>query len=278
MMEKNGKPQEHPDIGKIVPQATGSGKKCKYCDMPMPRLARVCVHCSRDQRWYLNYFRRGDLLLLIFILGSLALVYFSHENFLEMREERGKAGEALQRALSAEDIVKKAQQELEKLKLSGEEGRKEVARITSLVKDAEGKLSAVETLAKEARQKADRLQYYDIALYNAIGNKSAKVAAIPLMATPINDWSELFVIRKKGKIGFDCSPEAVDACKAVIEKMPLYPFSYYFLAKCFKEQKNPLWREYALKAQRILNETTAFPSHHGDHDLAIKEIGELLKE
>jgi transcriptional antiterminator Rof (Rho-off) len=278
MKEENGKHQVHPDVGKIVPQATGSGKKCKYCDMPMPRLARVCIHCHRDQRWYLNYFRRGDLLVIIFILLSVALVYLSHENLRESREERVKAGEALQRAPSAEDIVKRAQQELEKLRQSGEEGRKEVDRITSLVKEAEGKLSAVETLAKEARQKADRSQYLDIALYNVIGNKSAKVAAIPLVATPINDWSELFVIRNKGKIGFDCSPEAVDACKAVIEKMPLYPFSYYFLAKCFKEQKNPLWREYALKAQRILKETTAFPSHHGDHDLALKEIGELLKE
>ena len=277
-MEETGKKQEHPDFGKIVPQATDSGKKCKYCDMPMPRLARVCFHCNRDQRWFSNYFRSGDVLLLIFILVSLALVYAFHENFLESREERGKAGEALQRALSAEDLVKKAEQELEKLKRSGEEGRKEVDRITSLVKEAEGKLSAVETLTKEARQKADRLQYYDIALYNAIGNKSAKVAAIPLVATPINDWSEEFVIRSKGKIGFDCSPEAVDACKAIIEKMPLYPFSYYFLARCLKEQKDPLWREYALKAQRILNETTAFPSHNGDHDVAFKEIGELLKE
>ncbi len=277
-MEETGKQQEHPDFGKIVPQATDSGKKCKYCDMPMPRLARVCFHCNRDQRWFSNYFRSGDVLLLIFILVSLALVYAFHENFLESREERGKAGEALQRALSAEDLVKKAEQELEKLKRSGEEGRKEVDRITSLVKEAEGKLSAVETLTKEARQKADRLQYYDIALYNAIGNKSAKVAAIPLVATPINDWSDEFVIRSKGKIGFDCSPEAVDACKAIIEKMPLYPFSYYFLARCLKEQKDPLWREYALKAQRILNETTAFPSHNGDHDVAFKEIGELLKE
>jgi len=167
---------------------------------------------------------------------------------------------------------------LEKLKLSGEEGRKEVDRITSLVKEAERKLSAVETLAKESRQKADRLQYQDIALYNVIGNKSAKVASIPMVATPINDWSELFVIRSKGKIGINCSPETIDACKAVIEKMPQYPFSYYFLAKCLKEQKNPLWREYALKAQQILKETTAFPSHHGDHDVAFKEIGELLKE
>jgi hypothetical protein len=277
MLEENGEQQRQPDVGKIVPQATGSGKKCKYCDMSMPRLARVCVHCNRDQRWYLNYFRRGDLLLLIFILISLALVYFSHENFLKLREERLKAGEALQVALTAEDIVKKAQQELEKLRLSGEEGRKEVDRITSLVREAEGKLSAVETLAKEARQKADSLQYYDIALYNVIGNKSAKVAAIPLVATPINDWSELFVNRNKGKIGFDCSPEAIEACKAVIEKMPQYPFSYYFLAKCLKEQNNPLWRENALKAQRILKETTAFPSHNGDHDVALKEIGELLK-
>jgi len=215
---------------------------------------------------------------LIFILVSFVLVYFSYENLRESREERSKAGEAFQRGLSAEDIVQKAQQELEKLKLSGEEGRKEVDRITNLVKEAEGKLSAVETLTKEARQKAERLQYYDIALYNAIGNKSAKVAAIPLVATPINDWSEMFVIRSKGKIDFDCSPEAVEACKAVIEKMPQYPFSFYFLAKCFKEQNNPLWRENALKAQRILKETTAFPSHNGDHDVALKEIGEWLKE
>jgi hypothetical protein len=278
MSKETDEQRAGPAVGKIVPQATGSGKRCKYCDMPMPRLARVCAHCQRDQRWYLNYFRRGDILLMIFILVSFVLVYFSYENLRESREERSKAGEAFQRGLSAEDIVQKAQQELEKLKLSGEEGRKEVDRITNLVKEAEGKLSAVETLTKEARQKADRLQYYDIALYNAIGNKSAKVAAIPLVATPINDWSEMFVIRSKGKIDFDCSPEAVEACKAVIEKMPQYPFSFYFLAKCFKEQNNPLWRENALKAQRILKETTAFPSHNGDHDVALKEIGEWLKE
>ncbi len=277
-MEDNDRHLAQPEVGKIVPQAAGSGKKCKYCDMPMSRLARVCVHCGRDQRWFWNYFRRGDLLLFVFILVSIALVYFAHENLRESREERIKAGEALQSVRSVEDIVKNAQQELEKLKLSGEEGKKEVGRIAALVKEAEAKLSAVETLAKDARQKADRLQYYDISLYNAIGNKSAKVAAIPLVATPINDWSEMFVTRSKGKIGFNCSPEAVEACKAVIEKMPQYPFSYYFLAKCFKEQKNPHWREYALKAQQILKETTAFPSHNGDHDVAFKEIGELLKE
>jgi hypothetical protein len=278
MMGEDDNPRVEPAIGKIVPQSAGSGKKCKYCDMPLPRLARVCAHCRRDQRWYLNYFRRGDIILLIFILVSLVLVYFSYENLRKSGEERVKASEALQQALSAEDIVKKAQQEIEKLKLAGEEGKKEVEKIGSLVKDAEGKLSGVDTLIKEARQKADRLQFYDIALYNAIGNKSAKVAAIPLLATPINDWSELFVTRNKGKIEMDCSAEAVDACKAVVAKMPQYPFSYYFLAKCLKEQNNPLWRENALKAQQIFKETTSFPSHNADHDIALKEIGEWLKE
>ena len=278
MMGEDDEQRIEPVIGKIVPQSAGSGKKCKYCDMPMAQLARVCANCRRDQRWYLNYFRRGDIILFIFILVSLALVYFSYENLRQSREERIKATEALQRALSAEEIVKKAQQELEKLKLYGEEGKKEVDKIGSLVKEAEGKLSSVDTLAKEARQKADRLQYYDIAFYNAIGNKSAKVAAIPLVATPVNDWSELFVTRNKGKIGFDCSAEAVDACKAVIAKMPQYPFSHYFLAKCFKEQNNPLWRENALKAQQIFKETTSFPSHNADHDIALKEIGDWLKE
>ncbi len=278
MMDENDEQRTEPGVGKLVPQTTGSGKKCKYCDMPMPRLARVCVHCHRDQRWYLNYFRSGDLLLLIFILGALVLLFFSYENLRQSREERVKAGEAFQRTLSAEDMVKKAQQELDKLKLSGEEGKKEVDRIASLAKEAEVKLSAVGTLVNEARQKADRLQYYDISLYNAIGNKSAKVAAIPLVATPINDWSEPFVTRSKGKIGFNCSAEALEACKSVTEKMPLYPFSYYFLAKCFKEQNNPLWRENALKAQRILKETTTFPSHNTDHDVALKELGEWLKE
>lgn len=278
MKDENTEQRAEPGFGKIVPQAAGPGKKCKYCNMLMPRHARVCAHCRRDQRWYFNYFLRGEIILFIFILVSLALVYFSYDNLRQSKEERNKAGEAFQRAQSAEDIVKKAQQELEKLKLSGEEGKKEAEKIGSLVKEAEGKISGVDTLIKEARQKADRLQFYDIALYNAIGNKSAKVAAIPLLATPINDWSETFVTRGKGKIEFDCSVEAVDACKAVIAKMPQYPFSYYFLAKCLKEQNNPLWREKALKAQQIFKETTAFPSHNADHDLALKELGELLKE
>ena len=154
MIEENKELQRTPESEDTAAQVTPCEKKSTYCNTPMPVHARVCASCNRDQRWYLNYFRIGDLLLLVSILISFGMVLFSYWNFHESREERVKASDALQRASKAEDLVKQGEQQLKQLQVVTNEGRKEVVRITSLVKEAETKLTKVEDATKETRQRA----------------------------------------------------------------------------------------------------------------------------
>lgn len=97
-----------------------SDKKCIYCYSTMPAQANVCSKCRMDQRWYLNYFRIGDFLLMISLLISLGMMYFSHLNYKMAKSENIKASEAVERADKAlirasavEDMAKKLQADIQ---------------------------------------------------------------------------------------------------------------------------------------------------------------------
>ena len=64
-----------------------------------------------------------------------------------------------------------------------------------------------EDAALKAKQDADLLRYQDVALYNAIGNKSGTLNGIPFVKTPINDWSQHFMTRDNGNIQFACNSD-----------------------------------------------------------------------
>jgi hypothetical protein len=193
-------------------------------------------------------------LLVLFVVFSTGQAIYSHF----------KEGNLNDKLKQAEDSTAKAKGQIQALVGS----ERELRERTRLAEDA----------AIKATQDADLLRYQDIALYNAIGNKSGKLNDMPFVSTPINDWSQRFVTRREGVIEFACSSDAIDACRSVIKKVPLYPFSYYFLAKCLKERQDPLWREHALTAGQIFSKTVVLPGHHGDHDLAIKEVTGILKK
>lgn len=131
-----------------------SEKKCTYCDSSMPIHARVCCKCSRDQRRYLNYFRIGDLLLLISLLISFGMVYFSYRNFHESREERIKASEALTQATAAKDLVAMTKRRLDQ----------EVKRFGSLIKQAEIKLIKVEDVVNDLNKRSKLMKLADKAI------------------------------------------------------------------------------------------------------------------
>lgn len=164
---------------------TSLEKKCTYCDTSMPIHARVCSNCNRDQRWYLNHFRVGDLLLFVFLLISFGVVYFSYRNFQESTEERVKASQALERTSAVENIVKQSKEQLEQLQRASEEGRKEVDRITSLVKEAETKLANVEDVTKETKQKAQALSKQSEEYQKDIRAKTARILELERQAKVI---------------------------------------------------------------------------------------------
>ncbi len=122
------------------------------------------------------------------------------------------------------------------------------------------------------------MEYQEVAAYNVMGNKSAKVNGVPMVPTPINDWNEGFVTRRKGILACECSPSFVSACESVIEKMPLYPFAHYFLALCLKKNGNQSWKRPGQEAKSILQTTTRIPGHHSHHDLFLDEVDRLLQD
>ena len=130
---------------------------------------------------------------------------------------------------------------------------------------------------RSLKRNVELSKFQDISLYNAMGNKSGKWNTIPLVRTPINDWNKKYAHYEDGQIIFVCDPGAKKACREVIDKMPSYPFAYYFLAKCLKEENDNSWVEMAKKAKEILEFTTQLEGHHTDHENVLRDVNNLLK-
>ena len=130
---------------------------------------------------------------------------------------------------------------------------------------------------KSLKRNVELLEFQDISHYNAMGNKSGKWNTIPWVGTPINDWNKKYAHYEDGQIIFVCKPGAKKACREVIDKMPSYPFAYYFLAKCLKEENDNSWVEMAKKAKEILEFTTQLEGHHTDHENVLRDVNNLLK-
>jgi hypothetical protein len=128
------------------------------------------------------------------------------------------------------------------------------------------------------RREIELLKSQDIAKYSATGNRSAAVIGVRIVPTPIDDWSTAFVSRTEGSLIFRCEPAAIAASRAVIEKLPSYPFSYYLLAQCLRENGDPAWKGIAKTARSIFRKTTRLPDHHPDHDLALRAVEMMLTQ
>ena len=125
-------------------------------------------------------------------------------------------------------------------------------------------------------QRIERVEYEEIAQYSASGNKSGSVNGMPIVRTPINNWSSDFMLREDGRPVWLCSNEVKGICSDVTQKMPMYPFSYYVLALCKKETNDPSWEADAKKAFSIFTKTTVVKDHHPDHDRVLKDVKRLL--
>jgi hypothetical protein len=74
-----------------------------------------------------------------------------------------------------------------------------------------------------------------------------------------------------------CDASAIQKFRDVIKSYPKFPFSYYSLSYCLEQKGDPLWREYALKAQEILKITTTIDGHNGYHDSILHELTQALQ-
>jgi hypothetical protein len=95
---------------------------CKYCQEKIRDAAKVCYHCGRDQRWFINYFSN---ITVVVSIGLLVLSFMQLYQTTVARKNTEKALEAannaVKRTQQAEEKVLKTQTELrEVVKLSVE--------------------------------------------------------------------------------------------------------------------------------------------------------------
>jgi len=95
--------------------------------------------------------------------------------------------------------------------------------------------------------------------------------------TPISKLMKHALVEEKGKLLVKCDTKSTETYYQVISKFPRFPFSYYALAVCLHKQKDDSWKEYAMKAIEILDNTTILSDHNQNHEEALKELKGLLK-
>jgi hypothetical protein len=78
---------------------------------------------------------------------------------------------------------------------------------------------------------------------------------------------------------WSCDARSMELFEKAIAKEPLFPFPYFVIAKCLREQKHDeRWRQYAKKCESILLKTTKVPGHSSSHDAILKQVREMLRE
>jgi len=138
--------------------ATSTEKNCLYCNLSMPIQANVCSKCNRDQRWYFNYLRIGDILLLVSLLISFGMMYLSYSNFQVAKIERDKASEALRRASAAEDKVTAGMQHLQHdIENRSEDVRRIESRVKEVVIEISKTKNELKGINKRVEKESDRV-------------------------------------------------------------------------------------------------------------------------
>ena len=148
--------------------------------------------------------------------------------------------------------------------------------------------SAFEALSKEVgdiRQVLDSMNKYgelarvdfygQIHLGGGVGTSSA-----------LYGWAKKFAELKKEKrastgeinyrIDAECSPDALNQYRSIIEKYPFWPFVHAVMAKCLKAQGDKAWMVHARVAFYILKKTSEVPNHDKDHSIVKKIVYNLI--
>lgn len=132
--------------------------------------------------------------------------------------------------------------------------------------------------AEKFEDQVDLLDLQAIAGYNVFGNTSGKFNGVPVVRTPLNDWSVSFVSREHGNLIWKCDEKTEQLCHAALLRVPRFPFAHFFLAVGMKQKGDQSWRHEAEIAAEVFGKTTKLAQHSSDHDEFLKATEALLKE
>jgi len=72
------------------------------------------------------------------------------------------------------------------------------------------------------------------------------------------------------KFTYICTEESINKMIEVTKNYPDFPFSYFGIATCIKDQGKDGWTKYAKKSIEIFEETTKIEDHNLAHDEALE--------
>lgn len=79
------------------------------------------------------------------------------------------------------------------------------------------------------------------------------------------------------QLQFKCDENSLNIYKEVIKDEPKFPFSYFALGTCLKDNGKSGWEGYLIEAVRIFEMTTQIEGHKKEHDEALKILQEDIK-
>jgi len=140
---------------------------------------------------------------------------------------------------------------------------------------------ALAKLADDVRAQQKQLEiirdYTEVAKLNFAGTSGT--AVLPLAEqTPISRMLDGALTITDGRSQYKCDPASIQQYETVSTQSPRFPFAYYALAFCLSQSGDATWKQYAVRAIEILNRTTTIDGHHPDHDQALHELEEALRQ
>lgn len=139
--------------------------------------------------------------------------------------------------------------------------------------DAMGQLA--ERISQLETNLISMFDYQEVSTWSFLGSIIKEVGSMTSSAdSPVIDWSKGYVIlTNSGQIqSLKCDGDALEHYIYLIQKFDLYPFPYYVLALCQKEDNRPEWQASMGQALKILSKTTLIPNHNKDHDAVLNMI------
>lgn len=130
-------------------------------------------------------------------------------------------------------------------------------------------------IIKSDEEAAQKIDYYDVSRLNALG-VDAETDGSLLISSSISKLVSKFLGRRisngEMELNFQCTREAIESYKLAMKNYPKWPFSYFYLGACEKDQYSLSWRGHVAEALRIFGITTAIEGHYGDHDFVLSLI------
>jgi energy-coupling factor transporter transmembrane protein EcfT len=203
-------------------------------------------------------------LLILFLLLSGAYITTS---FTRSRHSEGQIVSLSKKESGLRKDLKQAENDLAVAK-------EHVASLIEKERELRQKLQEAEEVASITKEQiADLSEYGEVATYTFSGYQESGKFVSP---TPVSNWAEGYLTVSNNNYLFKCSHDAIEYYKELINKYPKFPFPYLALSACLLNNRDPSWKQYAMKAQSILKKTTKVSLHCKAHDGWLEQVNKIL--